>query len=515
MKDMRSRTADDTRRVFLDIDSLSQWDRGLMQRFPQAEKFAITGVEPGPEDSCDACCANYATVLQEGGRFRMWYCAQPKKQSYAENADHWFICYAESEDGIHWVKPDLGITGQHRYPGNNLLALPGSCQGVVRALPGSQFKYLSVCIQSAPLEPDITDIPGNAYDGGGTFIFGSDDGLHWRQLAKVVCHGDAASLYTDAAAGRYLLYQKAGLIHGLRTRRCIIGLESRDGIHWEGYDGLPYGAHKWRECFMADDYDDVIASQRGFDLADHYGVVVHRVGELYVAVENIFTMGLPIGLRFGQNPGGLGHFRLAFSHNAVNWRRPKGRPAWLELGQPGEFDAGFMVPGMNFLEQGDEVWMYYSGCPFEHGMGLNQDFSLDTNVPLSDYFGLWKIGLIKIKRDRYASLAATYISRFDMDPDAHGSAPLFIHPEHPQLFINACCPHGAIRVALGERGKQDNLPGFSFEDCVPVAGDSVRVPVRFRNRSMADIPPGKAFSLRFEISRGEIFGYEFGPSQSG
>jgi len=71
MKDTQSRTASDTRRVFLDTDSLSERDRGLMQRFPQAEKFAITGVEPGPEDSWDACCANYATVLHEGGRFRI------------------------------------------------------------------------------------------------------------------------------------------------------------------------------------------------------------------------------------------------------------------------------------------------------------------------------------------------------------------------------------------------------------------------------------------------------------
>ncbi len=41
-------TAAMTRRVFLDIDSLSQWDVDLVQRFPKAEKVPITGLEPGP-----------------------------------------------------------------------------------------------------------------------------------------------------------------------------------------------------------------------------------------------------------------------------------------------------------------------------------------------------------------------------------------------------------------------------------------------------------------------------------
>jgi len=36
------------------------------------------------------------------------------------------------------------ITGQKRYPGNNLLSLPSAVMGVVPALPGSDAKYLAV-----------------------------------------------------------------------------------------------------------------------------------------------------------------------------------------------------------------------------------------------------------------------------------------------------------------------------------------------------------------------------------
>ena len=36
------------RRVFLDVDSLTQWDHEIVQRFSQAERVPIHGLEPGP-----------------------------------------------------------------------------------------------------------------------------------------------------------------------------------------------------------------------------------------------------------------------------------------------------------------------------------------------------------------------------------------------------------------------------------------------------------------------------------
>src|SRR5947199_492907 len=41
----------------------------------------------------------YGTVLRDGGKFRMWYAARATiSQEY--------IAYAESEDGLHWRKPE-------------------------------------------------------------------------------------------------------------------------------------------------------------------------------------------------------------------------------------------------------------------------------------------------------------------------------------------------------------------------------------------------------------------------
>merc|ERR1711977_661974 len=46
----------------------------------------------------DMAFGRYPSVAHDGTKFRMWYRA-------------WFdgVAYAESQDGIHWQKPELGI----------------------------------------------------------------------------------------------------------------------------------------------------------------------------------------------------------------------------------------------------------------------------------------------------------------------------------------------------------------------------------------------------------------------
>ncbi len=101
------------RHVFLDIDNLIEWGQNIYQRFPQPDLLPTTGLGNGSRGSWDARsgCA-YGTVLHEDGLFRMWSGCMPGIASLEEGADTWLSSYKESQDGLNWVKPDLGITGQ-------------------------------------------------------------------------------------------------------------------------------------------------------------------------------------------------------------------------------------------------------------------------------------------------------------------------------------------------------------------------------------------------------------------
>lgn len=498
------------RRLFLDLDSLTQWDHHLVQRYPQAEKVAISGLEPGSTGPWDAAFTTcFGTVIREdSGLFRIWYYGNAIPDDYNVNVDKPLICYAESDDGIAWRKPSLGLVGQKRYSGNNLLPLPGAPCGVVKALPGADYQYLACTfVYADPPEPDIHDAPSildALQHGAGTYLWTSNDGLHWRFLKRLFVHGDNACLFADHVTGRYLLYQKVGGVRGMTQRRKWMGIESRDGLHWEGYQG----GRQWRQTFECDDFDDLLAQQKGFLHAETYNIGIHRAGELLISTEAIFDVSPPVLQCFRQNPAGLAHMRIGFSKDGFSWQYPKGRPEWISRGKPGEQDAGWLMGSSSLVESGDDLYFYYGGMKYDHDWCINTDFSLRTDIPLSEHAGSTAIMLAKMKRDRFGSLAAVWKGTFDVDAD---------YRLGKKLFINAQATNGQVRVAIAEkRGpyqhawrKHEHLPGFSFDDCIPLTGDAVRMPVQFRNASIESIPRDLPITLRFELSSAEIFAYEW------
>ena len=63
---------------------------------------------------------NLPNVVRDGGRYRMWYrsdAGDPNNDSAA------FSCYAESDDGIHWTKPDLA-SSSFRAPNTTTSTIP-------------------------------------------------------------------------------------------------------------------------------------------------------------------------------------------------------------------------------------------------------------------------------------------------------------------------------------------------------------------------------------------------------
>ena len=96
------------RELFVDqalIDRLE--GRGeLMLHHPLPREVALTFEKPWEGNA-----SGYPTVFQDGDIYRMYYRGHryivdppPLRQAQAE-----VVCYAESRDGIHWVKPNLGL----------------------------------------------------------------------------------------------------------------------------------------------------------------------------------------------------------------------------------------------------------------------------------------------------------------------------------------------------------------------------------------------------------------------
>jgi len=75
---------------------------------------------PGDKDAWDAAFVGWPTVIKEQGLFRMWY------NAYVQRLQQGRTGYAESKDGIHWVKPTDGFLPFAGKPSNVCLSLqPG------------------------------------------------------------------------------------------------------------------------------------------------------------------------------------------------------------------------------------------------------------------------------------------------------------------------------------------------------------------------------------------------------
>ncbi len=70
--------------------------------------------------------AFYGTVFYLDGKFRMWYSAVFDRQDMKRRINM-RLAYAESDDGVHWIKPKLGLREFRGSSDNNLCALNREC----------------------------------------------------------------------------------------------------------------------------------------------------------------------------------------------------------------------------------------------------------------------------------------------------------------------------------------------------------------------------------------------------
>ena len=113
----------------------------------------------------------YGTVLFDEGKYRMWYYALGTGETES-GFTVGPVCYAESDDGIHWVKPNLGQVEYKGSRDNNALDLPGE-----RMYGGHVLKDEE--------EPDPERRYKMIYNlhNGKTWVFRSatsPDGIHWK-----------------------------------------------------------------------------------------------------------------------------------------------------------------------------------------------------------------------------------------------------------------------------------------------------------------------------------------------
>ncbi len=204
------------------IDRLAG-DARLQVQQPAPREIVLTADAPWEGNT-----SAYYTVLQDGATFRMYYRGSHYDEATKQAAHRELTCYAESKDGIHWTKPELGLFEFNGSKQNNIV------------WNGEGTHCFTPFLDANPAAAADARYKALTRVKGGLLALKSADGVHWQKLAEspVITKGafDSQNLaFFDTQLGQYREYHR--MFRGVRD---IMTGVSADFLHWSDPVFLDY-----------------------------------------------------------------------------------------------------------------------------------------------------------------------------------------------------------------------------------------------------------------------------------
>jgi hypothetical protein len=408
----------------------------------------------------------YGSVLHDQGRYRMWYYAVHIGDT-PNDIHEGPMCYAESDDGIHWVKPAL-----------RQLNFKGSLDGSRNAIKLPELRTEGNFVIKDELDPD----PARRYklvynyhpaDRSWTIRTAtSPDGLHWTAGPEGPFHTfiEHASFYQFNGlffvSGQMHIRGEGGHAQG-RQGHVIV---SPDFDHW---------LQEWGDGFLLPEPADPMqrGSRKPYDQV-HIGIGAAPFDNVLVGLYCIWHNQVD----FHEISGDLG---LLVSNDGFHFREPVKGHVYLSAadspvtpGPSGVWPTVLCQAG-GILNVGDETRIY-------HGRWRNTPYG-------EEYYG--EVALATLPRDRWGSLG--------LFPDqAEGSVwscPVTLPKGGCQVILNAdrACD---MRVEIADK-RFSLLPGFSGEkNGVTQVDGGLDCPVVWPQGDLSALA-GQTVRLRVQVKR--------------
>lgn len=418
----------------------------------------------------------YGSVLRDGDAFKMWY----------HNGQG--VGYAESDDGLAWRRPELGLIPVEGHDTNTVI-LRNAEEGSANALPYF-YEMFGVHRNRDETRPDERYVMGylsidrkyqgprqDPFHGGqrrGLGVAVSADGIHWKLAdswaTEAICDGGTHWMF-DPSTERYVLYGRTKHIApGLKEAwgadpwvdryfwgRSVARVESPDFRHWDYVD--PATA----PVVMTADVQDTPGNEI-------YSMQVFPYGALYIGLVQVF-----------HNQEDACHLdvQLALSHDSVHFTRVGDRRPFIPCGGIGCWDRfNTSVANNPPIEVGDDLRFYYSGRTYRHGPYAGPDKGESGGG----------IGFAAIQRDRFVSLDASF------DGGVVETVPVRL--EGSTLHLNAACAFGEILVEVLEPETRALVAKSK-----PLRGDGLDLPVEWEEGDLGEAKAASVLRLTLRNAR--------------
>lgn len=437
----------------------------------------------------------YGSVIRENGKFRMWYVAvgDASHESKVPSA-RWRAAYAESTDGVNWIKPNLGLVEYNGNKNNNLILTDPAPLG---------FVNLKVLADPDDPHPDRRyKISTHVYFRHNTRLgtlapFASADGLTWKlQTEARTVNAELAksdlvlpAVHFEPCGGLYKwdgMYFVCGQnamnatrsYHGRVTRM----YRSADFVHWSQTSNIG---------LTRDAQHTLLGPGRSLEgEQNHEGISVWNRRNVLLGVSGLWHgakewKDVTIDLGF------------AISNDGLNFREPAHEWTFLKRGDDGAWDAGGLLQGQGFENVGDQTFIYYGTWDPRHTRQKEQP-------PRGG------VGIATLPRDRFGDLVVEEAGKGPGDyqlPEIQSefiTAPLQLKPgTRHRFFVNAggLGTDASLKIELLGKNEQP-IAGYSGKNAAVVRKSGFQTPISWNGTTeLSDLPEELRFRVTFEGKR--------------
>ncbi len=487
------------RELLVDDHLIQSMDGATLQlHHPTAKEIVIDHNSPWEGSGC-----GYHSIFKDGDTYKMYYKAwqltvQEKKLA---PADANFTCYAESKDGIHWTKPNLGLVEYPKGSGNKN-------NNIVIGLFKEPWMKDA---KPDPVHPAVfldtnPDCPKNARykailrsrGDKGLLALKSADGLHWSLMSDkpVITAGafDSQNLaFWDPVRKEYRAYWRiftAGVTDkdnwkpaGFRDIRTAV---SKDMITWTDQKDLKY-VDSPNEHLYTNQIQPYYRAphlfigfptryvERGWNPSmEALPDLKHR--KLRSSISDRYGMAITEGLFMSSRDG------VSFNR----WQEAFLRPG---IERPGTWHYGHQYIGWQMVETASSM----KGAPNEISLYATEGYWTEKSDQVRRY---------TMRLDGFVSASAP------LKGGSFTTKPITFTGKELKLNFSSSAA-GGIKVEIrDEKGKA--IPGFSAADCSEVFGDTIERPVHWKDKG-SDVSSlaGKTVSLHFTLRDADLYAFQF------
>jgi hypothetical protein len=447
-------------------------DRELIADARGVELRLATPVDAGPamhfDKPWEGAFCGYTTILQEKDRFRMYYRGVPVAGQDGTVGE--VTCVAESQDGINWTRPDLGIYDVRGTRKNNVILAND---------PPYSHNFTPLIDTRPGVGPSMKYRALAGVHKTGLVAFVSADGLRWKRLQEqpVLPPPKEFSLDSQNIAfwsepeKKYVLYYRTWKKIGSTGYRWVSRAASEDFVNWTSEGEMSYGDAPPEHLYT------------------NQTSMYFRAPHIYTGICARFMPGRQV-LREEQarelnvDPK---YFKdcsdavLVTSRGSTRYTRT--------------FMDAFLRPGI-----GLENWVSRSNYPALH---LVQTSTTKMSFYVNRNYGQPTAYLrrYELRLDGLASAHAGYSA------GEFVTKPLVFDGSRLELNYSTSAA-GSVRVELQD-GSGTPLPGFALSDSTDVIGDQIERDCAWKNSVDVSSLKGKPVRVRFVLKDADLYAFRF------